>query len=139
MKLLPYVLTHGDFNPYNILEGGVIDFGSAFHGPAGYDIVTNMYHLYHFPKEGSYEMKRCFDFSERQRKIYFEEMNAIYRKADLLKPTDFINDFIFCRTVWATVRMEQTPKIQKWRYNRFKKILSTYLEDGSLTEIITTD
>lgn len=135
-KPLPYVLTHGDFNAYNIFKKGVIDFGSSFHGPAGYDVVANLYHLYNFPKEDGYEMKRHFDFSERQRKIYFEKMDAIYREAGLPEPTDFTDDFIFCRTVWATVRMEKMPKIQEWRYGRFRKILSAYLSDKSLLELV---
>ncbi len=135
-KSLPYVLTHGDFNPYNILERGVIDFGSSFHAPAGYDIVTNIYHIYNFPEKDGYEMKRCFDFSEQQKETYLEKMNVIYREAGLPEPTDFADDFIFCRTIWATVRNEKIPKIQKWRYDRFGKILAAYLRDESLPELV---
>lgn len=135
-RSLPYVLTHGDFNAYNILEKGIIDFGSAFHGPAGYDVVANLYHVYNFPAEDGYEMKRRFEFSERQKKAYLETMNALYRKAGLPEPTEFADDFIFCRTVWATVRMERTPKIQKWRYGRFRKILAAYLKHEPLPELV---
>ncbi|MCL4391957.1 aminoglycoside phosphotransferase family protein [Patescibacteria group bacterium] len=136
LKPFPYVLTHGDFNPYNILEKGVIDFGSAFHGPAGYDIIANIYHVYNFPKEDGYEKKRRFDFSERQRETYLEKMNTIYRKMGLPEPTGFANDLIFCRTIWATVRNGKIPKIQKWRYDRFGKILAAYLRDESLLELV---
>lgn len=98
-----------------------------------------MYHTYNFPKEDGYEMKGRFDFSERQREIYFEKMNAIYRETGLPEPTDFADDFIFCRTIWATVRMERTPKIQQWRYERFGKILAAYPRNEPLPEIVAKE
>lgn len=135
-RSLPYVLTHGDFNPYNILEKGVIDFGSIFYAPAGFDLVTAIYNAYSFPRAGDYEMKREFEFSTRQIEVYFNSIDEIYAKSGLPPLTKFIDDFILCRLIWATARMGETPNIQKWRYERFEEMLKNYLSGRSLRDLI---
>jgi len=49
IAVLPIVLTHGDFNPHNILENGVIDWERASYAPLGYDLATNISHIFFFP------------------------------------------------------------------------------------------
>lgn len=96
-KNMPLVLTHGDLNPFNILEKGVIDFGSSFHAPAGYDIISCIYQNYNFPKSGDYEsnLMRLYDFSSKQTGIFFREMKQIYSRTGTPNPLDFADDFVF--------------------------------------------
>lgn len=131
---LPYVLTHGDFNSHNFVGNGVIDFESSFRAPLGYDLVTGVGHVYFFPMYGDYEMKRKYEFSHEQINKYFENLDKIFISKGLKKLSNFIDDFIFCRNVYATVRMGKTPKIQKWRYEKFEQILNDYLENKPIFE-----
>jgi len=126
---MPTVLTHGDFNAYNLFESGIIDFGSIHNGPAGYDIVNNIYHTYNFPNTGDYESMRRYQFTPEQIKQYFASMDGIYTQAGLPKVTDFREDFIWAKSVWSTTRMQRYPKLQQWRYDKFKKMTGEYLND----------
>ena len=106
---LPTVLTHGDFNAYNLFPGGVIDFGNTHNGPAGYDIVNSIYTTYNFPGTGDYEIIRRYQFTSEQISQYFSSMDTIYTQAGLPKVTDFREDFIWAKSVWSTTRMQRHP------------------------------
>jgi len=135
-SLLPTVISHGDFNPYNLFEMGVIDFGSAFDAPAGYDIVSNVYHTFLFPKKGDFETTRRYKFSKSQTEEYFALIDSISVENNLPKMSDFAPDFIFARTIWSAVHMQRWPKIQEWRYKKFERILESYLGDkGDIVSI----
>ena len=134
---LPTVLSHGDLNPHNLFKKGVIDFGSSFHAPAGYDLITNLYHIYNFPADSSHENARRYDFTAEQRAEYLSTMDKIYEKHHLPKVSDFLNHFIFARAIWSAVKMDHYPKLQAWRYEQFKKILDTYISGGDLAELVT--
>lgn len=133
---LPRVITHGDFNPYNIFKTGIIDFGSMHQAPAGYDLVTNIYHTYNFPKTGDCELLRTYTYSKKQIGRYFNKIDKVYRQRGLPPASNFKNDFIFARSIWSTAQNHQYPKLQKWRYKRFKKILTEYLKDKSLVNFV---
>jgi len=133
---LPTVLTHGDLNAYNMLKSGVIDFGSVHTAPAGYDLVGNIYHTYNFPKVGDYESMRRYDFTQDQINEYLKAIDAIYIQAGFPRLSEFNNDFIFAKAIWSTARMQRNPKLQKWRHDRFKKILIDYRNGQSLVPII---
>lgn len=133
---LPSVLTHGDLNVYNIFEKGIIDFGSSFESPIGYDLVSNIFQTYFFPKNGDFESIRRYEFSEEQISDYFFEMDAIYAENNLPKLSEYANDFLFTRAIWSAVRMEKYPKLQAWRYEKFEKMLNAYVADEGLDDSI---
>ncbi|MDD5050708.1 MAG: phosphotransferase [Candidatus Pacebacteria bacterium] len=136
IKELPTVITHGDFNPHNIFEKGVIDWERTAHAPAGYDLVTNITQIFFFPHEGNYEYMGKYVFSKQQVGLYWSEIDALYESKGLPKLSDYANDFIFCRSVWSVVRMEKWPNIQKWRYTLHEKIMDVYLKGENLTELL---
>ncbi|MBI4094704.1 MAG: hypothetical protein HY435_00735 [Candidatus Liptonbacteria bacterium] len=131
ISVFPAVLTHGDFNAFNQLEHGVIDTDSkyAFWGPAGYDAVTAMVQPSFFPKHGDYEHLQLYDFSREQMQEYLSMADALFEKHNLQKPSDFVPDFTFCRSVWSVVRMEKVPKLQAWRYKAFEEAVRGYVKD----------
>ncbi len=133
---LPYVLTHGDFNVYNLFEKGVIDFGSNFNAPAGYDIVSPLFHTYNFPNSNEYEMSRRYEFNESQKNSYLVFMDNIFSQAKLPPISEYLEDFIFAKTIWSTARMQQYPKLQKWRYIQFKNLLLKYINGESLMQVL---
>ena len=64
---MPLVLTHGDLTPYNVMEGGVIDFENRFVAPFGYDAVTavTFQRFWDHPgPDGNSTMKR-YEFTDR--------------------------------------------------------------------------
>lgn len=136
---LPTVLTHGDFNAYNLFEKGVIDFGNSFEAPAGYDLIGNIFHTYLFPKGRDFESTRRYDFSLEQVNEYFALLDNIFLENNFPKISDFKNEFIFCRTIWSAVRMQRYPKIQEWRYKKFEKILESYLSNKDVANILLND
>lgn len=130
---LPYVLTHGDLNPYNIFNKGIIDFGSAFHAPAGYDLVSNTHHTYFFPKTGEYESMRRYQFTTEQLEQYYTILDDLYQSTGLPNLSDYREDFILLRSIWATVRMNRYPKVQQYRYTKFKELVAQYLSSESIS------
>ncbi|MFA7286578.1 MAG: phosphotransferase [Patescibacteria group bacterium] len=135
-RALPTVLTHGDLNAHNMFQAGIIDLGSTHTAPAGYDLIGNIYHTYNFPKTGEYESMRRYDFTANQISEYLRVIDAIYTESGLPRLIDFKDDFIFAKSVWSTVRMYRYPKLKKWRQDRFKKILVSYLNGQPLAQII---
>ncbi len=135
-KRLPSVLTHGDFNPYNIFEKGVIDWERGSYAPIGYDLVTNISQTFFFPLGGDYEFTAGCRYSEKQISTYWEQLDKICANAGISQISDFRNDFILCRSIWSVVRMDRWPKIQKWRYRQYKALLETYLNGGDLTQFL---
>ncbi len=133
---LPIVMSHCDFNPSNIFERGVIDWERASLAPLGYDIVTNISQIFFFPHRGEYEYMGKYVFSKEQVYLYWREMDALYESQGLPKISLYVNDFIFCRAVWSVVRMEKTPKIQKWRYDQYEKLIDAYLRGDDLMEFL---
>jgi len=135
-SVFPNVLTHGDFNPYNLFARGIIDFGDTYQAPAGYDVINNIYHTYNFPSPGDFESTRRYTFTQEQIVKYFASMDQIYTSANLPGLSHFQDDFVFAKTIWSVVRMERWPKVQRWRYERFKQILHRYLRDELILPMV---
>lgn len=138
MVQLPQALTHGDYNPHNIYPGGIIDWESSAIMPLGYDIATNIIQIYFFPLKGDYEFIGGYTYSKEQIGWYWDEIDKVYVEHGLPKISNFKNDFIFSRCIWSVVRMQKTPKIQKWRYDQYEKVLDAYLNDEDLSEFLRT-
>lgn len=120
----PFVLTQGDFNPHNLFPRGVIDFEQTYYGPAGYDIVTNIFSINYFPKSTEYEYFQRYCFTAEQEHLYYERMDVLYLKMGLPKLSEYKKHLEYCRAIWATKQNFRAPKLQQWRYELFKK---TYL------------
>jgi hypothetical protein len=123
---LPYVLTHGDFGPFNIYPKGAIDLGSFFDGVLGYDLVSAIHMTDFFPASGDYEIHQRHRFSESQKQKYFNAMDKLFVKNKLPKLSEFRDEFILCRCLWVAARMHKWPKIQAFRYQQLDRLLKTY-------------
>jgi hypothetical protein len=134
----PLVLTHGDFNPYNILPGGVIDWERGSYTPLGYDSVTCLSQTLFFPLPGDFEFCAGYRFSEKQTQMFFEDINRIYALHNLPQLGNTINDFIFARSIWSVVRMQRWPKLKAWRDTLYEKLIEAYLEERDLMKFLST-
>lgn len=132
LKDWPSCVTHGDFLPHNILEGGVIDFGDHFLGPVGYDMINAITTAWWFPKEPGFEYVRRSSFSKKQTEEYLQ---AVSLYTDGKTQWDILSKFnalFFLRAIWWAVRNDRTPKLQAWRYERFILLINLYLKNESL-------
>lgn len=120
----PYVLSHGDFNAANIFPTGVIDLEDSFPAPFGFDAVSAISTLDWLPDSMEYEYYARYRFSAEQRTAYFAMCDEVAREAGYPPPSLHAEDFGFCRAIWSCVRMDQWPKLQAWRFDKFIK---TYL------------
>ncbi len=115
---VPFVLCHGDFNAYNILPGGVIDFETTFNGPKGYDLVSAAASIEWFPTEGDSEILAKYSFTPKQKQQLLN-----------LQPESIAHydAFFLLRSIWSVVRMNRFPKLQAWRYAKFNELITKYL------------
>ena len=121
LKIFPRVLTQGDFCSHNLFPEGVIDFEKAYYAPAGYDIVTNIFQNDYFPVSREYEYYQLYSLTEEQKALYYKRIDTLYREAGLPELSKYREYFKYCRAVWHTARNNRMPKLQKWRYEFFKK------------------
>ena len=136
LRGIPYVISHGDFNAYNLFWDGVIDMEGIFKAPIGYDLVGNIIHTFLFPNEDGLERMRRYTFSTEQIEKYFQTINQLYRDFGVIEPKLIINDLLFLKMIWSAARMGSMPKLQKWRGKLLDKIIKNYLEDKSVIEIL---
>lgn len=119
LTILPFVLCHGDFNAYNILPGGVIDFETTFNGPQGYDLVSATASIEWFPTEGDFEILAKYSFTSEQKQHLLNLQPEVSKYFDAL---------FLLRSVWSVVRMHRVPKLQAWRYTKFQTLMHEYLK-----------
>ncbi len=123
-KNLPFIITHGDFNPNNLYSTGVIDLEDSFHGPYGYDLVSAIAHIDSFPDGDQYEHSARYRFTPGQKNLYFERLDQISVEAGLPALSEFKEDFEFSRAVWLAAGIPHVPKLQEFR---FDSIIAKYL------------
>lgn len=122
---LPFVISHGDFNPHNLYPRGAIDLEDSYHAPFGHDLIGGIVSIDYFPDSQEFEYFAKYRFSEEQRTQYFTLLDEICDEHNLPRLSDFQSDFEFTRATWLLVRMHKWPKIQKFRYDKFiEKFLS---------------
>ena len=116
----PFVLCHGDFNAFNILPGGVIDFETTFNGPRGYDLVSAAASIELFPTEGDFELPVFgkYSYTPKQK----QTLLALQPES-----TTHYDTLFLLRSVWSVVGMSRYPKLQTWRYEKFQKLMDEYL------------
>lgn len=110
LSSLPRALTHGDCNPANMYERGIIDLEDSFYGPLGYDAASALETIEWSPELRSYEFFAQYRFSDAQKSAYKKTFRAIAKH---------FADFAFCRAVWLCSGMGEWPRIQQWRFEKF--------------------
>ena len=134
MKGYPFCFTHGDFLPNNILERGIIDFGDHFFGPVGYDMIDAITVSWWFPKEDGFEYKRRSTLTDKQINRYFDTVSMYHKKRKKWNILKKFDSLFFLRATWWTVRNHPAPKLQAWRYDRYRLLMRLYLQGKSLFE-----
>jgi len=103
VAILPLVLTHGDFGPFNMLPGGVIDFEHKFIAPAGFDVITSPFvgRFWNFTwPDGTKQL--AYDFSERQIQHYLDTIDSTASSLGLKNLSIFTDDMVLLKAIWDT-------------------------------------
>ncbi len=124
LQELKGTLTHGDCNPANIYEGGIIDLEDSFHAPLGYDIVSALISIEWSPKTREFEFFAQYRFSHEQREQYLRQFDVLAKRMKMPKLSRYLDDLAFCRAVWLCSGMHKWSRIQQWRY---EKLITEYL------------
>jgi hypothetical protein len=100
---LPLVITHGDFNPFNIMPQGIIDFELRFTGPAGYDAITciTFHRIWDHPKPDGTGTMKMWEFSPEQIQHYLNQVDDICRTHKIPPISPHFDDFLMLKAVWA--------------------------------------
>jgi len=124
---LPFVMTHGDFNPYNIYPLGVIDFEHTCSGPYGYDLISALIHIDYFPDSHEYEYFAGYRFTQEQRETYLTRIDSLSQHAGLPPPSNYLDELHFFRAVWMLARLAHVPLLQKFRR---ETVIERFLKDS---------
>ena len=138
---LPSVLTHGDLNPFNILEKGVIDFEHSFIAPVGYDVIGNIFYgrFWDFVDEKG-DSKLSYDFTDAQIKAYLYAMDKVVEEYDIKQLSDFTDDFLLLKSAWSLCHEKKlalaSGSNRKWHFRR--AVFLYCLERYAAGEVIDT-
>jgi len=124
LLVFPFVITHGDFTPFNILPEGIIDIENVFLAPAGYDLGGILAISNWFPDSTEYELHQVYKLTPEQKQKFIEMIDGIYINNSLPKISDYLEEFNFTRGMWFTARMSRFPKLQEFRYALLKSLVS---------------
>ncbi len=126
LKNIPFVFSHGDFNPYNFFPKGAIDFEDGFYAPVGFDVLGLMVYPEYFPHKDVVELEinGGYKYSKEQVERYMQTMNAILVESNLPSVEEIYEEIRFLKGIWLTVKMHRWPKMQQYRYELFKTSLS---------------
>ncbi|MEZ4712662.1 MAG: phosphotransferase [Caldilineaceae bacterium] len=127
LRDFPMVWTHGDFHPYNVCAGGVIDLETTRPGIAGYDIITGILTADLFPPDPT-----TYRFTSSQKAHYFSVVDRLYANFGLPPPSAHAADYALCKTIQIVAMAEQWPsEKQQWVYMRYRTMVeSTQLQQN---------
>ena len=124
LRSFPFAVSHGDFTPFNIFPKGIIDLENSFYAPIGFDVGAIIEHLNWFPTSNDYELHQLYKFTNEQKKKFCKAMDDIYIIHKLPGISMFLDDFNFTKGLWFVSKMDKTPKLQQFRFNLLKEIIS---------------
>lgn len=128
LQKLPGARLHGDCNPANMYEAGIIDLEDSFVGPVGYDQISALMTIEWSPDTKDFEFFAQYTFSDAQKASYLKALNVLGKKAGIPDLRIYADDLALCRAIWLCRGMAPWPRIQQWRYEKF---IAKYLSNHS--------
>jgi len=125
LAVFPTVFTHGDFHPYNLCAGGVIDLEFVHGSVAGYDVITSLFDEGLLPPTVT-----DYRYTAQQLGVAQAAIDDLFHTYRLPRPAAYLDDFRLCRMMRIVQLAEQRPPaVQAWIYARY-----TALATASLTK-----
>jgi aminoglycoside/choline kinase family phosphotransferase len=138
---LPQAPTHGDFNPYNVLPKGVIDFAYHFQGPIGYDWAALIMNTHYFSdaEKIKTEMNRVYTYTNTQLESLLTLFDDLYKKMGIeISFREALPYLALVRMVWSAAHMQHRPALQQWRFEKLQKANQQLLLSESGEEMLKT-
>ena len=114
---LPWAHVQYDFNPFNVLHGGIIDFEFAGSGPVGYDALTCAHFGRMWPKR-----RVAYVLTDDQIARYVADVDKIAIAKGLPAISSFANEFLVLKAIWSTAKEKASednpgsnPDFWEWR------------------------
>jgi len=139
---LPLVYCHGDFTPFNIMPGGVIDFEHRLAAPFGYDVVTLIRYqrFWDHPGPNGEANARRYEFDLDKYVGAVKLADLILEELGYPKFTPHFDDFLILKAIWALAKTRfdevGTYKYHRWQWR--KRVLIYCLEQYLAGEAINT-
>lgn len=123
IDVFPAVLTHGDFHPYNLCPGGVIDLESVHWSVAGYDAITGLFADDLLPPDPA-----DYHYTTRQLTDAHAAIDALFQRYHLPLPSHYLADFRLCRMMRIVQLAERRPPdVQQWIYQQYIMMATAYI------------
>ena len=123
LAVFPAVLTHGDFHPYNLCPGGVIDLEFVHWSVAGYDAITGLFADDLLPSTPTDYRYTTLQLTDARAAI-----DALFQRYHLSLPSHYLADFRLCRMMRIVQLAERRPlDVQQWLYQQYVTMASAYL------------
>jgi hypothetical protein len=119
----PTVLTHGDFHPYNLCSGGVIDLEFVHWSVAGYDVLTAFFEEGLWPADST-----DYRFTVPQQMLACHAIDDLFHVYHLPLPSAYTADFLMGRMMKIVEIGEQRPPaVKQWIYQCYEAQAKTYI------------
>jgi hypothetical protein len=120
ISAFPFVVSHGDLSPNNMLSKGVIDLEDSLSAPFGYDAVSALTTCEWFPEDVEFEFPITpYHFTQSQRAQYLSMCDEVATGNNLPSVSANLDHLDFFRAVWLTEGMAEWPKTKRYRHERF--------------------
>lgn len=118
----PFVLSHGDLSPNNIVASGIIDLEDSVAAPFGFDAVSVLVTGDWFPGDVDFEFEVTpYHVTPGQKAEYLAMCDSVCADNGFPLISRHIFEFDFFRVAWLTAGMDEWPKTQRYRHERFVK------------------
>lgn len=122
LAVFPTVFTHGDFHPYNLCAGGVIDLEFVHWSVAGYDVITGLFDEGLLPPALT-----DYRYTAEQLSAALTALDDLFHTYRLPHPAAYLDEFRLCRMMRIVQLAEQRPPaVQAWIYERYVALATTY-------------
>jgi hypothetical protein len=123
LAVFPPVLSHGDFHPYNICRGGVIDLEMVHWSVAGYDVISGLLDEDLFPPD-----LVDYRYTPQQLAQALAVIDDLFHTYHLPLPSRYADDFLLCRMMRMIELAEhRPPAIQQWIYHQYETQATAYI------------
>jgi hypothetical protein len=123
LKNVPFTFCQGDFNPFNVLPGGVIDFETGHVAPLMFDAFSPAIYDTWFPINEELEISGMYTYTEEQKQRMLNMVDNKMQEYGFGNGSQYYDDTFFLKGVWLAVGLQKWPKFMEWRYKLLESLI----------------
>jgi hypothetical protein len=136
----PMGIIQHDLNPFNILDGGVIDFELVGYGPIGYDTLMSARWSQGWFTNYPSRYPTAYKFSSLQIQTSDELIDEIATTNGCGMPTEYLQEFTLLKSAWAISEIvppdpdwpHDKLAFRRYRANVLAHVVQKYLDDEEI-------